>query len=73
MQYLHILFVYDEELKGGIQGYSLCLLANQLKLQCGRSGVNVCAHLLRKNFSRKYSSIPSRPMFISHVFIESSL
>ena len=26
-------FVYNEEFKGGIQGYSLCLLANQSKLQ----------------------------------------
>ena len=26
-------FVYDEELKWGIQGYLLCLLANRLKLQ----------------------------------------
>ena len=26
-------FVYDEELKWGIQGYLLCLLANRLMLQ----------------------------------------
>ena len=28
------------------------------------SGVNVRAHLLRKNYSRAYSSIPSGPLFV---------
>ena len=30
--------------------------------KCSRSGVNVRAHLLRKNFSRKLSSIQSGPI-----------
>ena len=30
--FMHTLFIYDEELKWGIQGYSLCLLDNQLKV-----------------------------------------
>ena len=33
MQYLNIIFVCNEELKGDMQGYSLSLLGNQLKLQ----------------------------------------
>ena len=40
MQYINIIFVCNEELKGGIQGYSLCLLRNQLKFQlytCARN------------------------------------
>ena len=31
MQFIHISFVFDEDLKWNIQGYSFCLLANQLK------------------------------------------
>ena len=31
--YLKNIFVCNEELKGGMQGYSLCLLGNQLKFQ----------------------------------------
>ena len=51
MQHIHILFVYNEELKGGIlKGGIHCLLTNQLKFNCSHSGVNVCAHLLRLNF-----------------------
>ena len=34
------LFVFDEDLKGGIKGYTLCLLANQLKLQLYMFGCN---------------------------------
>ena len=30
MQCMNIIFVCNEELKGGMQGYSLCLLGNQL-------------------------------------------
>ena len=33
MQFLNIIFVCNEEMKGAIQGYSLCLLGNQLKFQ----------------------------------------
>ena len=33
VQYLNIIFACNEELKGGMQGYSLCLLGNQLKFQ----------------------------------------
>ena len=42
-----------------IQGYYFCLLANQLKVPT----VNVRAHLLRKNYSRNFSSIRSMPLF----------
>ena len=63
MQYMNIIFVCNEELKGGIQGYSLCLLDNQLKFQLYRSDVNVRAQLLRKNYSRNFSSIRSGPKF----------
>ena len=33
VQYINIIFVCNEELKGGMQGYSLCLLGNQQKFQ----------------------------------------
>ena len=33
MQYMNIIFVCNEELKGGMQGYLLCLLDNQQKFQ----------------------------------------
>ena len=33
MQYMHNLFIHNQEFIGDIQGYSLCLLANQPKLQ----------------------------------------
>ena len=33
VQYMDIIFVCNEELKGGMQGYLLCLLGNQLKFQ----------------------------------------
>ena len=56
MQYIHILFVSDEELKR-----STLLLANQLKLQLYPFGCNVRAHLLRQNFSSDYSSIRNGP------------
>ena len=60
MQFMHTLFVYDEELRWGIQGYSLCLLDNKIKgRNCRHSGVNVRTHLLRKNFSMNFSSIQS--------------
>ena len=52
MQFMHTLFIYDKELRWGIQGYSLCSLDNLLKgCNCSHSGVNVRMHLLRKNFS----------------------
>ena len=58
--------VNNEELKGDIPGYSLCLLAKQPKLQfgCSRSGVNVRAHVLHQNLSRNYCSIRSGPLFV---------
>ena len=55
MQFMHTLFVNDEELMRGIQGYSLCLLDNY-------SGVNIHMHLLHKIFSRNFSSIQSGPI-----------
>ena len=71
MQFMHTLFVYDEELSLGIQGYSLCLLDNLLKgCNCSRSGVNVRTHLLRKNFSSNFSSIRSGPIsFQLHLIV----
>ena len=63
MQFMHTLFVYDEELGWDIQGYSLCLLDNQLKgSNCSHSGVNVRTRLLRKNFSSNFSSFRSGPI-----------
>ena len=63
MQFMHTLFVYDEELRWDIQGYSLCLLDNYLKgSNCSHFGVNVRTHLLRKIFSRNFSSIRSGPI-----------
>ena len=50
VQFMHTLFVYDEELRWGIQGYSLCLFDNLLK--GSGLGVKVCTHILCKNFSR---------------------
>ena len=50
MQFMHTLFVYDEELRWDIQGYSLCLLDNKLKgSNCSHLGVNVRTHLLRRS------------------------
>ena len=57
----NFLFVYGEELKWSIQGYYFWLLANQLKVPTSRSGVNVRAHLLSKNYSRNFSSIRNAP------------
>ena len=54
---MNIISVCNEELKGGMQGYSLCLLGSN----CSRSDVNVRAQLLRKNYSRNLSSIRSGP------------
>ena len=62
MQYMNIIFVCNEELKGSMQGYSLCLLGNQLKFQLQPFGCNVRAHLLRNNYSRNFSSIRSGPV-----------
>ena len=63
MQFMHTLFVYDEELRWGIQGFSLCLLDNQFKsCNCSYLGVNVRMHLLRKIFSRNFSSIQIGPI-----------
>ena len=56
MQFMHSLFVYDEELRWGKQGYSLCLLDNLVKgCNCSHSDVNVRTHILRKIFSRNFS------------------
>ena len=33
VQYINIIFVCNEKLKGGMQGHSLCLLGNQQKFQ----------------------------------------
>ena len=60
VQFMHTLFVYDEELRWGIQGYSLCLFDNELKgCKSGRLGVKVRTHILCKSFSRnwKWASI----------------
>ena len=63
MQFMHNLFVYDEELRWGIQGYLLCLLDNYVKgCNCSHSGVNVRTHILLKIFSRNFSSIRSGPI-----------
>ena len=56
VQFMHTLFVYDEELRWGIQGYSLCLFDNLLKGSC--LGVKVRMHILCKNFSRNFGSGP---------------
>ena len=47
---MNIIFVCNEELKGGLQGYSLCLFGNQLKLQlqpfgCKRARVTITKDL----------------------------
>ena len=34
MQYMNIIFVCNEELKGGMQSYSLCLLGTAGELNC---------------------------------------
>ena len=55
-------FVYFEDLKWSIQGYSFCLLANQLKVAAVAVRMLTCVpHLLRNNFSRNLSSIRSAP------------
>ena len=60
---MHILVVYDEEMRWGIQGYPLCLLDNLLKVATVAARVvNVRTPLLRKNFSRNFSSIRSGPL-----------
>ena len=52
--------VCNEELKGGMQGYSLCLLDNQLKFKLQPFGCKRArAQLLRKNYSRNFRSIRS--------------
>ena len=53
--FMHTLFVYDEEMRCGIKGYSLCLFNNNLKgCNCSRLGVKVCTHILCKNFSMNF-------------------
>ena len=52
---MNIIFVYNEELKGGMQDYS-----QPTKV----SDVNVRAQQLRKNYSRDFSSIRRGPMCI---------
>ena len=81
MQYLQILLVYDEEMKGDIHDYSLqplLLTCQPTKVKvatdlCSRSGVNVQAHLLRQNFSRNYSSVQSGPPLLLKLYHSDSL
>ena len=63
MQYIFILFVYVDELKGNIQGYSLRLYL--FTCNCSSSSVNVRVHLLHQNFSRNYSSIRRGPIIVA--------
>ena len=62
----NILFVYDKELKWSIQGYFFVLFTCQptKSSNLSRSGVNVRAHQLHKNYSRNFSSIRSAPQSI---------
>ena len=63
MQQIHSLFVYEEELKGGIQGYNVFTLFNYQPTKVStHSSDNVRTHLLRQNLSRDYSSIRSGPV-----------
>ena len=63
MQYMNIIFVYNEELKGDMQGYSLCFAWQPTKVPTAAvRGVIVRAHLLRNNYSRNFSSIRSEPV-----------
>ena len=58
----NFLFIYDEELKWIIPGYYFLFTCQPTKSSnFSRSGVNVRAHLLRKNYSRNFSSIRSAP------------
>ena len=58
VQFMHTLFVYVEELRWGIQVYSLCLLDKLLKgCNCSHLGVNVRTHLLCKISSRNFCLI----------------
>ena len=59
VQFIHILFGYDGDLKWGIQGYTFCLLANQLK----GPTVAVCSFFFLPNgnfWIRKYSHLMTR-------------
>ena len=58
MQFMHTLFVYDEELRGAYMASHFVYLTTNLS----RSGVNVRTHLLRKNLSSSFSSIRSGPI-----------
>ena len=65
MQYIHINFVYDKELKGDILGYLLCLLANQLKLQLWPFGYKrACASITSEQTDHQQLSLRC---FILHV------
>ena len=72
MQFIHILFVYDDELKWDTQGYSLCFLANHLKLRLKLRlylfwcKLGLRAHPLRKNYNRDFSSIRNVPVAHSY-------
>ena len=59
MQFITHHFVYNEDLKWSIQGYSFCLFAVAI---VSVRGVYMRENLLRNNFSRNFSSIRSRPM-----------
>ena len=64
MQYMNIIFVCNDELKGGgaCKAIHFVYLATNLSSNCSRSDVNVRAHLLRYNSSRNLSSIQSGPL-----------
>ena len=59
MQFITHPFVYNEDLKWSIQGYSFCLFA---VATVAVRGVYVRENLFRNNLSSNFSSIRSRPM-----------
>ena len=52
MQFMNIIFVCNEELKGGMQGFSLCLLGNQLKFKLQPFGCKRARATIKKDYSR---------------------
>ena len=63
MQYMNIIFVCNEELKGGhTKLFTLFNWQQTKSSNCSRSGVNVRAHLLRNNYSRNFSLIRHGPL-----------
>ena len=62
MQYIHIIFVFDEELKGTYKmryGRTSAIFVYIFVL--ANADVNVRTHLLRKQFSRNFRLIRSKP------------